>query len=173
VRFEVRDTGPGVEAQLRERLFVTLNPHEEYLSRQAGGAGLGLALARQLADAMDGEAGCESESGRGSVFWLAVPLEPAQGDVVVIEPIPTQGAASPSKDVTGEHPMPELPDVLAEIGALLGADDMRAVRRFTELELVLARALPAEQMGRLRAQIEAFDFEAASATLGSISVPRG
>ena len=173
VRFEVRDTGPGVEAQLRERLFVTLNPHEEYLSRQAGGAGLGLALARQLADAMDGEAGCESESGRGSVFWLAVPLEPAQGDVVVIEPIPTQGAASPSKDVTGEYPMPELPDVLAELGALLGADDMRAVRRFAELELVLARALPAEQMGRLRAQIEAFDFEAASATLGSISVPRG
>jgi len=91
----------------------------------------------------------------------------------VIEPIPTQGAASPSKDVTGDHPMPGLPEVLAELGALLGADDMRAVRRFAELEWVLARALPAEQMGRLRAQIEAFDFEAASVTLGSIAVPRG
>jgi hypothetical protein len=107
------------------------------------------------------------------VFWLAVPLEPAQGDVVVIEPIPTQGAASPLPDVAAEYPMPELPDVLAEIGALLGADDMRAVRRFAELELVLVRALPAEQMGRLRAQIESFDFEAASVTLGSIAVPRG
>jgi hypothetical protein len=69
--------------------------------------------------------------------------------------------------------MPELPEVLAELGALLGADDMRAVRRFADLEPVLARVLPADQMSRLRGEIESFDFEAASATLGSVVVPCG
>lgn len=77
LRLTVRDTGPGIAPGLRERLFGTLGPREEYLRRDAGGAGLGLALARQLAQILGGEAGCDSEPGKGSAFWLTVPLLPA------------------------------------------------------------------------------------------------
>lgn len=169
VRFEVRDTGPGIDAQLRERLFTTLSPHEEYLSRQAGGAGLGLALVRQLSVIMGGEDGCESEAGKGSVFWLAVPLEPAQSAVMVIEPLAAQPSESRQPTVDAAVPVLPLADALAELGALLAADDMRAVRRFSELEPALG-ALPVEAVRQLRLDIEAFDFEAASATLGSLTL---
>jgi len=71
LRFEVRDRGPGVPYQERAKLFqpfVQLNP-----SGRRGGTGLGLALSRQLAQAMGGEVGYEARVGGGSIFWLGLP----------------------------------------------------------------------------------------------------
>lgn len=165
LRLEVRDTGPGIAPGLRERLFGTLGPREEYLRRDAGGAGLGLALARQLSQILGGEAGCDSEPGQGSVFWLTVPLLPALRESV--------RAAAPGVPVAGHDPVREaqamdredLAAALGELRSMLAADDMRASRRFSELEAALALALPADVMARLRTQVGAFDFEAAHATL--------
>jgi signal transduction histidine kinase/CheY-like chemotaxis protein len=73
VRFEVRDTGPGIGREDREKLF------EPYFQskrpgRQAEGTGLGLAISRRLVELMGGEMGCESAVGEGSVFWFEAPL---------------------------------------------------------------------------------------------------
>ncbi|MFK7870997.1 MAG: ATP-binding protein [Roseobacter sp.] len=74
VEFRVTDTGIGIPADAREKIFedfVTLDPS---FSRAVGGTGLGLAIVRRLVHAMRGEVGLESSSGYGSSFWVHLPL---------------------------------------------------------------------------------------------------
>jgi PAS domain S-box-containing protein len=77
VRFEVLDTGIGVAPEATERLFEPFSQADASTTRRYGGTGLGLAISRQLATAMGGTLGVDSQPGRGSVFWLNLPLEPA------------------------------------------------------------------------------------------------
>jgi signal transduction histidine kinase len=67
VRVEVEDTGPGIQAEERERIFRPFWTHD------GRGTGLGLAIARELAVALGGEIELESETGRGSRFVLVLP----------------------------------------------------------------------------------------------------
>lgn len=69
VRFTVEDTGPGVTEADRARIFEAFT-QTEIGRAEAGGAGLGLAIARHLARAMEGEVGVELRPGGGAVFWL-------------------------------------------------------------------------------------------------------
>ena len=75
VRFEVRDTGPGVAPEVRERLFTVFEQADASLTRAHGGLGIGLFNTRKLARLMGGEAGVESEPGRGSTFWFTARFE--------------------------------------------------------------------------------------------------
>lgn len=71
VRFEVRDRGAGIPEHERPRLFQAFEQLSP--SGRRGGTGLGLALSRQLAQAMGGEVGYRPREGGGSVFWLRLP----------------------------------------------------------------------------------------------------
>jgi|GEM_PF-718529 len=73
---EVRDTGPGVDADRQRGLFQVFYQAEAGTSRKYGGSGLGLSITRELAHLMGGEVGFRPNRPRGSVFWLAVPLVP-------------------------------------------------------------------------------------------------
>jgi len=66
--FRVADRGPGVPAELRERVF------EPFFTTKPGGSGLGLAVARQLAEAQGGRLELEPASSPGAVFALRLPL---------------------------------------------------------------------------------------------------
>lgn len=74
LRFEVRDTGPGLDAAAQAKLFVPFSRADASSSGPRGGAGLGLALARKLAEAMRGAAGVASAPGKGSTFWCEASL---------------------------------------------------------------------------------------------------
>src|SRR5204863_9864162 len=67
VEVAVADTGPGITAEERERIF------RPFWSRDGGGTGLGLAIARELALALGGRIEVQSEPGRGSRFELVLP----------------------------------------------------------------------------------------------------
>ncbi len=74
VRFEVSDTGPGIDPVEVPRLFQPFVQLDGGTTRQHGGAGLGLALARQWVELMGGTIRVESSPGDGSTFWFHVAL---------------------------------------------------------------------------------------------------
>jgi signal transduction histidine kinase len=77
-RLAVADTGPGLRPEEMERIF---QPFERLSAAASGveGTGLGLALAKSLTEAMGGSIGVESRPGKGSTFWVELPLA-AGGD---------------------------------------------------------------------------------------------
>ncbi len=77
VRFEVRDTGPGIADEVQARLFRPFTQADESTTRRYGGSGLGLSICRELATLLGGQVGVTSRHGQGSVFWAELPLPAA------------------------------------------------------------------------------------------------
>ena len=73
VRFEVQDTGLGIPAERLKEIFEPFVQVDDALTRTASGAGLGLAISRDLARVMGGELSVQSEPGKGSVFSVSFP----------------------------------------------------------------------------------------------------
>ncbi len=86
VEFRVTDTGVGIAAKDRERIFEDFVTLDSSFSRSVGGTGLGLAIVRRLVKAMDGEVGLESTSGFGSSFWVRLPLPSPDGEIPSARP---------------------------------------------------------------------------------------
>ncbi|MBZ0172124.1 MAG: hypothetical protein K8E66_07080, partial [Phycisphaerales bacterium] len=72
VEFEVTDTGIGIPADMQEAIFESFRQTEDAAGRRQGGAGLGLAIAKELAELMGGEISVSSVQGRGSRFTFTV-----------------------------------------------------------------------------------------------------
>ena len=70
LRFEVSDSGVGIDNAQLDRLFTDFEQAGQATSRNYGGSGLGLAITKELAHLMGGEVGVTSVLGKGSCFWM-------------------------------------------------------------------------------------------------------
>jgi signal transduction histidine kinase/CheY-like chemotaxis protein len=79
----VRDTGIGIEPDALSGLFESFSQADNSMTRDYGGIGLGLSLASQMLELMNGHIEVTSQPGSGSTFSLELPLEVADADALV------------------------------------------------------------------------------------------
>lgn len=75
--FALTDTGIGVPAEARERIFERFTQADGTVAGRFGGTGLGLAICKRLVVALGGRIGVRDAPGRGSTFWFQIPVTPA------------------------------------------------------------------------------------------------
>jgi signal transduction histidine kinase len=74
VRIAVSDTGCGIAAEDKEKIFEKFRQADGSITRESAGSGLGLAISKELATLLAGGVGMESEPGKGSTFWVDIPV---------------------------------------------------------------------------------------------------
>ena len=156
----VQDSGIGLDAVKIQRLFRRFEQGDGSASRAHGGIGMGLAVARTLAESMGGAVGVDSSTGQGSRFWFRVRLElPAPQTVdTATEPAAPTGtdATAPPVPLTGcqiaqQH--------CARLLELVQDSDAQACEHF-QLVAPALRTLAPAACDRLAAALALFDFDA-------------
>lgn len=109
LRFEVSDSGIGMDAETMANLFTPFTQADASTTRKYGGTGLGLAISQRLAQLMGGRLGVSSEKQLGSVFWLELPF--------------TAVAVPPPLIAPQSAPEPTVPEVEARARVLVAEDN--------------------------------------------------
>ncbi|MDZ4063460.1 MAG: HAMP domain-containing sensor histidine kinase [Coriobacteriia bacterium] len=96
VRISVSDTGPGIPVESRERIFEAFHQLTPARGAKHSGTGLGLAIAREVTSALGGRLSVAARTGGGSIFTLALPIDPQSRECADGEP--DSATASPEDD---------------------------------------------------------------------------
>jgi PAS domain S-box-containing protein len=119
LRFEIHDTGIGVPAGAKAKLFAPFAQADPSITRRFGGTGLGLNISKKLVELMDGQIGFADRLGGGTVFWFEVTLRnatPAGADHGVSQ---NARGAGPAAAVSGLILLAEDNKVNVEVATLI------------------------------------------------------
>jgi PAS domain S-box-containing protein len=140
VRFEVSDTGMGMDDATLATVFSSFTQADASTTRKFGGTGLGLAISRRLVELMGGTIGAESEKAKGSLFWFEIPFEAAEDE----KPHPGAARLRGLKALVVDD-LPEAREVHAAMLEMMGMQ----VSRAADGEAALAAVLDAAQSGSM------------------------
>jgi len=124
LRMEIQDTGIGLSAEAKTKLFTKFQQADGSVTRKYGGTGLGLSICRQLVELMGGRIGVSDRDGGGSVFWIEVELPHAANSVNQV--VPERG----ERDLAGKR--------------ILVVDDMEINRIIFQRQLEMEGAIVSE-----------------------------
>jgi PAS domain S-box-containing protein len=129
VRLEVRDRGPGIPEEFRSRIFGRFQQADSSDTRQKGGTGLGLAITRLIVEQLGGMVGFETEIGRGSTFWVELPLV----GVGAARPVSASEVGAPRPRILHVDDDPDLPTIVASaLSEFADVDVARGIREARE-----------------------------------------
>ena len=149
LRIAVRDTGIGMTPQELQRVFDAFEQASGEIERRYGGSGLGLSISRELVQALGGTIAVESTPGKGSVFTVWLPLQPAP--------------ALRSK------PQGDLEQRLSRLASHIHNSELSGARASLQaLRLALIPQGREPELHRLERLLSSFDFEAAAVELAQL-----
>ncbi len=85
IQFDIEDSGIGISQEYVEKIFESFTQAGTDTARKFGGTGLGLTISKQLVDLMHGEISVKSKLNEGTVFTVAMPIEIAKEQEVVLK----------------------------------------------------------------------------------------
>lgn len=145
VKLAVRDTGIGIEPEHLPTIFEKFRQADETITRRYGGSGLGLSIARALAQMMEGDVEITSEVGKGSVFTAVICLTQCEAPIVQ-EPTPVQVAHRVNSTTSKEVLLVEdyAPNIMVATMMLedMGYSVISAESGNAALEIIQARTEP-------------------------------
>jgi signal transduction histidine kinase/CheY-like chemotaxis protein len=150
--FDVVDTGAGIAASVLPTLFSPLTQADGSVSRIYGGAGLGLAICKQLCQTMGGDIGAESVPGNGSRFWFTVRCQLGR-----------------SPEVTAPVLQPALAPDAADIDILIVEDN--PIIRSLVSKLLARRGYEADQVNNGKEALEAVQAKRYGLVLMDMQMP--
>ncbi|MEA3450483.1 MAG: ATP-binding protein, partial [Bacteroidota bacterium] len=84
IEIYVKDTGIGIKPESQEIIFKRFSQEEKVLSKNVGGLGLGLSIAKENAELLGGKITLKSEKGKGSTFFVTIPFNPVKNTETLV-----------------------------------------------------------------------------------------
>jgi len=168
LKFDVKDTGIGLDAKQIGYVFDSFQQADASTTREYGGTGLGLAIAKNLAEMMNGAVGVISAPGQGSTFWFTAqfdlpttdtPEKSEETAAILLTTHPPFKAAQ-SAPALSDADLAVARQAAAELSRLVAASDPAALSKLGQ-HADLLRALWPHAFAGIDAAIRQFDWDAA------------
>ncbi|MEO6365672.1 MAG: ATP-binding protein, partial [Luteimonas sp.] len=144
IRFSVRDTGIGIPAEARARIFEPFEQVDSSTARRYGGTGLGTTIAKMLVESMGGHIALEANPDAGSHFWFDLPLRTGAEPSSAISTAPAPASLPAGDD---RDPVSTM-EIVASSANVIAFDDpfVRHRARVRSLQIIVADDQPANRI---------------------------